>query len=202
MKNVLVLFAHPALERSRVNRQMINRIDQIPGVTLRDLYQLYPDFYINVQQEQELLLQHDIIVWQHPLYWYSVPPLLKQWIDLVLQHGWAYGRSGTALAGKILFNVFTSGGGKQAYCENGCNRYSIPEFFQPFEQTACLCNMRYWPPFAVHGSHRMTTSDIHNAARDYRTLLQLLTTEQYDPAAIAGVEYLNELIPATYQHQD
>jgi len=201
MKRILVLFAHPALEKSRVNRRLIRGLDQLPGVTLRDLYQLYPDFYIDIQQEQELLLMHDIVVWHHPLYWYSVPPLLKQWIDLVLEHGWAYGKHGKLLKGKKLMNVFTAGGGREAYCENGYNRYTIREFLRPFEQTACLCNMHYLPPFVVHGTHNMTHLDMDHAANDYHKVLQTLSEETYDPAELSRIEYMNELIKATYQYE-
>ncbi len=199
MKKILILFAHPALERSRVNRQLIRGIEDLPGVTFHDLYQWYPDFFIDLQREQELLLQHDLIVWQHPLYWYSVPPLMKQWIDLVLEHGWAYGKTGKALAGKQLFNAFTAGGGKQAYCENGYNRYSIREFMRPFEQTACLCSMQYLPPFVVHGTHRMGPTDMQRARADYHKVLTLLGSETYDPARLMEAEYLNEIIEPTYQ---
>ena len=67
---------------------------RLRGVTFHDLYELYPDFDVQVEQEQELLISHDMIILQHPFYWYSCPPLLKQWIDLVLEHGWAYGKEG------------------------------------------------------------------------------------------------------------
>jgi hypothetical protein len=88
---VLILFAHPALEKSRVNRRLIAAVQDLENVTINDLYEQYPDFYIHVKREQELLLSHDVIVFQHPFYWYSCPALVKQWEDLVLQYGFAYG---------------------------------------------------------------------------------------------------------------
>ena len=80
---VLVLFAHPALETSRINRRLAEAPQSLEGVTLRDLYEVYPDFDVDVEAEQASLLEHDVVVFQHPLYWYSAPPLLKQWQDLV-----------------------------------------------------------------------------------------------------------------------
>src|SRR3954451_16903918 len=109
MNKILVLFAHPALEKSRVHTVLLKSINNIEGITINDLYEQYPDFDIDIQKEQELLLTHDIIVWQHPFYWYSAPAILKQWQDLVLQHGWAYGRNGNNLKGKSVFNALTSG---------------------------------------------------------------------------------------------
>jgi len=202
MKKILILFAHPALEKSRINQGMIQQTQGVPGLTFHDLYQRYPDFYIDVQHEQELLLQHDIIVLHHPLYWYSVPPLMKQWIDLVLEHGWAYGHTGNMLRGKRLLNAITAGGGKEAYCDRGYNRYTIREFMKPFEQTACLCSMTYLPPFVVHGTHRMMLSDIQRAAESYRAILNILASDQYDTSFLTSFEYLNDIIKPSYEFND
>ena len=97
---ILVLFAHPVQHKSRVNKELVSAIQGIEGITFHNLYEDYPDFHIDVKREQELLLSHDIFVWQHPFYWYSAPAMLKEWIDLVLEHGFAYGRTGKALEGK------------------------------------------------------------------------------------------------------
>src|SRR5688572_21430172 len=99
-RKVLILFAHPRFEHSEVNKVLIRSIESEPEITVHDLYEEYPDFNIDIQKEKELLRDHDIVIWHHPLYWYSAPPLLKQWIDLVLEYGWAYGPGGDALSGK------------------------------------------------------------------------------------------------------
>ena len=99
---ILVLFAHPAFERSRVHRRLVDAVAELPGITFHDLYEAYPDFDVDVRREQKLLLEHDLVVLQHPFFWYSTPPLVKQWEDLVLEHGWAYGTGGNALHGKRL----------------------------------------------------------------------------------------------------
>src|ERR1700758_1538417 len=106
---VLILFAHPALQKSRVNRQLIRAVQNLRNVTINDLYEEYPDFDIRVQREQELLLSHDIIVFQHPFYWYSSPAILKEWEDLVLEYGFAYGAGGTKLHGKLFLTAITTG---------------------------------------------------------------------------------------------
>ncbi len=61
-----------------------------------------PDFNIDINAEQRALERADLVVLQHPMQWYSFPPLLKLWIDKVLEHGWAYGHDGNALVGKRL----------------------------------------------------------------------------------------------------
>jgi len=97
INRILILFAHPALQKSRVNRVLAGEVRDLDGVAFNDLYERYPEFDIDVTYEQGLLLSHDVIVFHHPFFWYSTPSLLKEWQDLVLAHGWAYGREGTAL---------------------------------------------------------------------------------------------------------
>jgi glutathione-regulated potassium-efflux system ancillary protein KefG len=149
---VLVLFAHPALEKSRVNRHLIYAADGLEGVTFHDLYEEYPDFQIDVAREQELLRAHDVIILQHPFYWYSAPALLKEWLDPVLEHGFAYGTDGVELRGKTLMNAITTGGPRDAYQADGYNRFTIRQLLAPFDQTAALCGMRYLAPFVIHRS--------------------------------------------------
>ena len=131
MRRVLVLFAHPVLERSRVNRRLVGAVRDVENVTVHDLYEAYPTLSINVPKEQELLLSHDVIVFQHPFYWYSVPAILKEWQDLVLEHGWAYGAGGTRLRDKITLNVVSTGGPANAYRKGGYNRFTVRELLAP-----------------------------------------------------------------------
>lgn len=173
-RQVLILFAHPALEKSRVHRQLVAAAQQLEGVTLHDLYEAYPDFDIDVGREQRLLTEHELIVFQHPFYWYSAPALLKEWQDLVLQHGWAYGRSGTALHGKRLLSVISTGGGAQSYAGSGANRFTVRQLLAPFEQTARLCGMHYLAPFVIHGTHALSATEVHARAEAYRRLLAAL----------------------------
>lgn len=194
MAKILILFAHPRYENSLVHQRLSQEARQVRGVTFRDLYELYPDFDVQVDQEQELLLNHDLFILQYPFYWYSCPPLLKQWIDLVLEHGWAYGREGESLRGKKLFNAISTGGRQEAYEKGGFNRFTIPQFLAPFEQTARLCNIEYYPPYVIHGTHIATRSDVENAAAGYKKLLEVLVSGQFQDSDIKKMTYLNELI--------
>ena len=193
MSRILVLFAHPVLEKSRVQLSLLKAITGLENVTINDLYEQYPDFDIDVKKEKKLLLANDIIIWQHPFYWYSSPALLKQWQDLVLEHGWAYGKNGTALAGKKIFNVLTSGGSAKAYKKDGYNKYPIHEYLRPFEQTASLCDMIYWPPFWVPGVHKMEKLQIEKYSSQYRELLIGLRDEQISEEEILKLPFLNQL---------
>lgn len=195
MSRVLILFAHPALERSRVHSRLVAHIKHLDGITFHDLYEAYPDFDIDVKQEQQLLLAHDVIVWQHPFYWYSCPALIKQWLDLVLEHGWAYGSKGKMLTGKRAFNAISCGGTVQAYSKTGRNRFTIRELLAPFDQTAVLCNMTYMPPFAILGTHRLEKPDIGLQAVQYEQLLIAIRNDRISEAEWKPVSFMNELIP-------
>lgn len=197
MAKVLVLFAHPLLEKSKVQVELLKQAKTVAGITVNDLYQNYPDFDIDIDREKKSLLEHDIIIWQHPFYWYSSPPILKQWQDLVLEHGWAYGRKGHALENKKVFNALTSGGAMEAYQEGGYNKYPIQDYLKPFERTAELCRMIYWPPFWVPGVHRMQAEEVHRYGQQYRNLLLALANDLYSEEAIQSVSVLNDLFSTT-----
>jgi len=193
MKKILLLFTHPKYEFSRANKALLQNIPEMDGLTFHDLYERYPDFNIDIDAEKELLKQHDIIVWHHPFYWYSCPPLMKQWIDLVLEFGWAYGPGGNALEGKWCFNAITTGSSLQNYCQDGMHQCSFHEFLKPFEQTAKLCGMHYLPPFAVMGTVQMDAKDLAQYEVQYRKLLHFLqhTDSLIQPEQLA---FLNEAV--------
>jgi glutathione-regulated potassium-efflux system ancillary protein KefG len=191
---ILILFAHPRFERSAINSIIMNNIPGIPEITFHDLYEIYPDFNIDIEWEKKLLEDHQIIIWQHPFYWYSAPPLLKQWIDLVLGFGWAYGPGGDALRGKIIFNSITSGGQRSAYSKEGHNRFTVQELLAPFDQTAVLCKMVYLPPFAIHGTHRITKDEITLMAQYYRNILVKFVKGEFSVEEIKKFSYLNDWI--------
>lgn len=192
MNRILILFAHPRFENSRVNRVLLKGIVGNPAVTLNDLYERYPDFNIDVEREKALLTEHQVLVWQHPLYMYSAPALLKQWIDLVLEHGWAHGEGGNFLRDKWIFNAISSGGTRNEYAANGFNRFTMGEFLIPFQQTATLCKMTYLPPFATQGTYRLTDADLDHFADLYRTLLDRLAQGNLDIESVRTFPFLND----------
>lgn len=194
MKKILIIFAHPVLEKSRVHKALLHYISGLDHVTCNDLYENYPDFDIDVKREQQLLLSHDIIIWQHPLYWYSAPALLKQWQDLVLEHGWAYGKNGKALSGKKAFNVISSGGGMQAYQREGYQHCTMGELLKPYERTATLCNMIYWPPFWIPGTHKLDLTQMDEYGEKYRQLLIALGKSDFNEEEMVRADCINDLV--------
>lgn len=171
MSQVLILFAHPGAESSRVNRALRDAVANLPGVTVHDLYEQYPDFFIDVAREQTLLREHAAIVFQHPFYWYNCPPLLKEWMDRVLEHGFAYGEGGDALRGKHFLQAVTTAGSDARYRHGGLNHFTMRELLRPFEQSAHLCGLVTHAPFVVHGVRSLTDAELADRARRYRAVI-------------------------------
>lgn len=190
---ILILFAHPALEKSRINKYLIDGMEEIKGLTFHDLYQHYPDLDIDVELEQKLLLDNDIIIFHHPFYWYSTPAILKEWQDLVLTHGWAYGSQGKALEGKYFFNVVTTGGKEEAYQQGGHNNFTMKQFLAPLQQTANLCKMKFLPPFTIHGSLSISKEKLDKHKEQLFMLFEKMINGSLDLDKSQNLEKMNTL---------
>ncbi len=195
---VLILFAHPRLSGSNVQRVLVDAVKGLPGVTFHDLYAAYPDFTIDVGHEQALLAEHDLIVLQHPFYWYSAPSIIKEWLDLVLEIGWAYGPGGDSLHRKFLMNAISTGGAEAAYRHHGRNRFELAELLSPFNQSAHLCGMAYLEPFAVFAGRWLTNEDLALRASDYQGLIEGFRDDRIDPMARLAKGYA---LPLAFEEQ-
>lgn len=154
-----------------MNRALRDAIGDLPGVRIHDLYENYPDFHIDIEHEKAALLEADVIVFQHPMYWYSCPPLMKVWMDDVLEYGFAYGSGGVALRGKTWLQAISTGGPESAYLRQGLHEFTIPELLRPFEKTAYLCGMVPHEPFLIQGTHQLQETEIRAKALEYQRLL-------------------------------
>jgi glutathione-regulated potassium-efflux system ancillary protein KefG len=178
---ILILHAHPRASASIAQKALLSAVRSVEGVTLHDLYAAYPDFNIDAEREQAQLLAHDIIVLQHPFYWYSSPALIKEWLDIVLDFGWAYGPGGAQLHGKYLMSAITTGGAEGFYHPKGRNRFTVDEMLAPFNQTAHLCGMAYLKPMVVYEGRRLNSAALADRAEDYANLLSDYVAGRSDP---------------------
>ena len=193
MSRVLVLFVHPDQSHSRVNKPMADRAKSLDGITFIDLYGLYPRYDIDIEAEQAKLLEHDVIVFQFPFYWYSTPSLLKLWQDMVLEHGFAYGKGGDQLAGKSLLIATTAGGSEEAYSTQGSNRFPIRTLLTPLEQTARLCQMQFLAPFVLFSSLSASNNQrVGDHIGRYQTVLEALRDDRLDLQAAMTQTILGE----------
>lgn len=163
----LVLVFHPNLAGSRVNRRWMEEASKQDNVTVRHMYEIYPNEVIDRAAEQALLEQHDRIVLQFPFYWYSTPPLLKKWQDTVLTYGWAYGSTGDKLHGKELMLAISVGAPEAAYAVEGTFGYTLDELLRPLRATSNMIGTRYLTPYAAYGASRLAEEQIEETAAAY-----------------------------------
>ena len=181
MASLIVYYAHPGHKYSHVNRYMARAAGNVDGITLVDLYRDYPRFDIDVNIEQQRLLEHKVILLQFPMFWYSTPSIIKEWQDLVLEHGFAYGTGGDRLAGKRLMLAVTGAGPEEAYTHEGYQHYPIRTFLTPLEQTARLCKMQFPAPYVLYSSLKAPTVGLVEPHVDgYRQLLEAIRDDRYD----------------------
>lgn len=190
----LVYLAHPRPDRSEINGPLFDAARALEGVSAVDLYAEYPSFEIDIDREQQRLLGHDAIVFLHPLYWYSGPAILKEWQDLVLEHGFAYGHEGQALDGKVALNAVSCGAPAEAYSPKGANGAHLRDLLAPFEKTFDLCRMHYLAPFALFSSGRAREQGRDRAhIADWQSLLAALRDDRLDLESAKSALLLNDI---------
>ncbi len=180
-KKILINLFHPRFEQSRGNKAMIEAVSDLPNVTVRDMYAENPDCKIDVAKEQELLLAHDVIVFQFPLFWLSTPALMKEWQDNVLTKGFAFPPgTGDKLQGKIWQTAITTGGPAEGYTKEGPFKADFEDILIPLRLTATYSSMLWQPVFSI-GSvmpaddqymRAITEEELQEKTAEYRTLLE------------------------------
>jgi glutathione-regulated potassium-efflux system ancillary protein KefF len=176
---ILIIHAHPYPSRSRAGAALLAAVADLPDVKIHSLYQRYPDFDINVAAEQQAAMDAKLVVWLTPLYWYSVPALMKHWIDSVLSDGFAYStqtralsaEEGRQLCTKRCLWAVTTGGSEYAYSAVGKHEKPFAAFVAPLEQTARFCGMEWLPPHVVQDAHGLTDADLAEAGQRFRAAL-------------------------------
>lgn len=176
-----VIHAHPYPSRSRACAALVAAIRDIPGIDVRSLYALYPDFDIDVAAEQAAIERARLVVWLHPLYWYTAPSLLKHWFDAVLAGGWAHGEGGTALKGKDCLWVTTTG--DTEYRAQGPHGHHFDAFVPVIEQTALYCGMNWLEPVVVHNAHALDDGALRGEAARLRGRLDAWSAAHRAPRA-------------------
>ncbi|EOW9550207.1 NAD(P)H-dependent oxidoreductase [Vibrio fluvialis] len=192
-QRILILYAHPCQHKSEVNARLFKAARYARNVTLVDLYGEYPTFNIDVDKEQQRLLEHDVIIFQFPMYWYSTPSILKEWQDLVLEYGFAYGQDGTALHGKTLLCITSTGGKSESYQASGYNHYSVRELLRPIEQMAGMTGMQYLAPLVLFDARAACDDERLNAhIKRYMQVLQALGDDHIDIERAGELPTLNQ----------
>jgi putative NADPH-quinone reductase len=160
----LIIVAHPTISESAINKKWVSELIKYPEkYTVHQLYEAYPDGKIDILTEQQLIEQHDKIVFQFPYYWFNCPALMKKWFDEVLTHGWAYGsKSGYKMKGKKVALAISLGVEENELSKSGKYKYTLNELTRSFELSFDYVKANYQPTFAFYGMD-YSVSDSHIA---------------------------------------
>ena len=173
MKKTLIILTHPNLAESKVNKALIESIQNTPDITVHDLYATYQNVEsIDVAKEQDLLVHYDRIVFQFPLYWYSAPSMLKEWQDKVLGYGFAYGPEGSKLAGKESKIIVSTGSPEYAYQSGAYNNFTLSEYLRPLQSTILFTGMEFKGIVAAYGAMKLTEEALAKDIKTYQTILK------------------------------
>ena len=143
----------------------------------------------DVAAEQEKLLWADAVIFQFPLWWYSMPAILKGWVERVFAYGFAYGvgrhdgehwgdRFGEGrLLGRRAMLSLTIGGREPHYSTRGVNG-ALDDVLWPIQHGILYYpGMAVLPPFTVYEADRLSAEGWTDTAAAYRTRLEGLFTE-------------------------
>jgi glutathione-regulated potassium-efflux system ancillary protein KefG len=157
MKKILVISGHPNMENSVFTKQILEKFKTQSNITIN---QLVENKTLDVAKEQDLLINHDVIVFQFPLWWYGVPSVMKNYIDKVFGWGFAYGDGGDKLKGKTFLMSTTTGGDKVAYSQEGYNRFPVADFLKPLNGLIHLSQGKYAPEYVIYSCNPNPQSQI------------------------------------------
>lgn len=135
MGKTLVLFAHPYLEYSTFNAQVIEVYRHHPEVSFRDLYEEYPDFHIAAFRERKRIKDYEKIIFHFPMIWLGMPPLLSLWLNEVLDMKWLNKINESPLLGKKALIVVSTGGSEAAFSSEGLYQQSVEDYLMSLKMS-------------------------------------------------------------------
>lgn len=142
----------------------------------------------DVKAEIEKLLWADVLILQFPLWWFSMPAILKGWVDRVFAYGFAYGvgehserrwgdRYGDGtLKGKRAMLVVTAGGWEEHYSDRGVNG-PIDDLLFPINHGILYYpGYEVLPPFVVYRADGLALAGFEGIAERLRATMRALPT--------------------------
>lgn len=151
----LMIVAHPNLNISVANKTISEAVKkEYPSLEVRNIMEHSENYIFDIKKEQDILLRHDLIIIQSPMYWFSFPAILKGWIDQVFTYQFAYGSKGNKLKGKFLMPSLTIGQVEENFISGKQN--VIDSLLLPLKKTAEYTGMNYLPPALLFGIATVT----------------------------------------------
>lgn len=156
MNKTLVILAHDDIDNSLLNSRFKKELENEENIIYKDLNSIYPTYQIDVKKEQDTLCDVSKIVFQFPMYWYSLPSALKNWIDKVFSYGFAYivDEKGEfvplALKNKEFQVIVTMGAKEDSFI--GEDRLSVKECLNSCFYTTKMLGMKELKPIFFYGA--------------------------------------------------
>jgi NAD(P)H dehydrogenase (quinone) len=130
----------------------------------------------DIQAELDKLLWADLVIFNFPLYWFSVPAMLKGWIDRVLVSGVCYGGKRFydqgGLAGKKALVSLTLGGREHMFGE-GAIHGPLEDMLRPLLRgTLAYVGLEVLPPFVAWHVPYVSDEARQDFLRAYQARLQ------------------------------
>ncbi|MEV6331195.1 NAD(P)H-dependent oxidoreductase [Streptomyces sp. NPDC051909] len=137
----------------------------------------------DIRAEQRKLQKADLVILHYPLWWFTMPAILKGWIDRVFTYGFAYGaevpRYGEGpFAGKRAMVVTTAGGRESNYTARGVNGPMEDLLFPVNHGVLWFTGFQVLPPFVANRAVDLTEERFAELAERYRTRLAGIATAE------------------------
>ena len=141
----------------------------------------------DVKAEQEKLLWADTVILQFPLWWFTMPAILKGWVDRVYACGFAYGvgehsdsrwgdRYGEGvMAGTRAMLIVTTGGWPEHYSARGINGPIDDLLFPIHHGILFYPGFTVLPPFVAYRADRTDDAKFALLEKDLRMRMSTLT---------------------------
>lgn len=135
-------------------------------------------FSKELQEEMQLLLKADVLIFNFPLWWFDMPAILKGWVDRVLAYGFAYGGEygffdKGRFKGKKAFLSVTTGSPADFYTTTGAHGRTVSDILKNIHQGVLgLIGFQVLPDFVAHGVSRIDDEERRKILEDYRYYLE------------------------------
>jgi NAD(P)H dehydrogenase (quinone) len=139
----------------------------------------------DIVSEMQKIQNADLIIFYTPIWWFSVPAIMKGWFDRVLNMGFAWdgGKIYEAglLRGKQSMIVGLAGGPEEYYQPLGKHRATLRQILHPIHHgTLAFCGLDVLEPFLVYSSMSKTPEEYTALIETHRTFIaQALTTPRF-----------------------
>ncbi|WP_379965142.1 NAD(P)H-dependent oxidoreductase [Epilithonimonas sp. UC225_85] len=173
MKKTLVLFAHPYFEHSTTNVRLLECYENMPNVTLRDLYEDYPDFHIHTFRERKRIIQYERIIFHFPIIWFGLPPLLKLWIDEVFDMRWISEGDQNILSGKDALIIVSVGGSESNYTKEGKYKTSAEELLTGLRVSLDINNIELKKTHIIYNADNLDDEKLDVFCQELSEILKI-----------------------------